>query len=201
MKNIQTQLKYTCNRCKTELVVDVPPLPPLRKEALELALETFDEEEDFFEAHCSNIGSTALSKAGWSCVNFTEHAGIGRISANYDLCPQCSADAAVFLSDIESFANQEESKCRLFDDYCIEHEFTHGAEATELREGIEQILRDLPGLDQANESFTVPIGYLQRLLDRIDARDSLAYAEHLEKEKSAQNIAQEKTAPKGQTED
>lgn len=52
---------------------------------------------------------------------------------------------------------------------CSEHDYFHGAEATELREGIEKLIK---------ESFSgAQMVQLQRLLDQVDARDSLAYAE------------------------
>lgn len=186
MKTIQTQLKYTCNRCKTELLVDVPPMQPVRKGDL---FGDDDDTEDVFTDHCNKFGNEALAKAHWSSVHIQARSKSG-FNSTYDLCTECAADTAVFLSSIEAFTNQEE--CRFFTDYCTDHEFTHGAEATELREGVEQLLEQFPD--------DPPRAFLQGLLDRVDARDSLAYAEHLEKEKSAQNSAQEKTAPEGQAE-
>ena len=62
------------------------------------------------------------------------------------------------------------SKCTVYSKYCPEHGFFHGAEAEELREGIEKIIDhegDVRGFKRA----------LQALLDRVDARDSLAYLE------------------------
>ena len=53
--------------------------------------------------------------------------------------------------------------------YCHKHDFVHGAEAEELRNGIEKLLVDHPR--------KVPSALLQRLLDTTDARDSLAYLE------------------------
>jgi hypothetical protein len=60
------------------------------------------------------------------------------------------------------------SKCHLRAGYCHEHGFVHGAEAEELRSGIEKLLK----ADPANWPMA-----LQDLLDRVDARDSLAYLE------------------------
>lgn len=57
--------------------------------------------------------------------------------------------------------------CPIAQRFCPEHNFWHGAEAEELRAGIEHIIH------QGN----VDVSDLQRLLDRVDARDSLAYRE------------------------
>lgn len=58
--------------------------------------------------------------------------------------------------------------CTIYDTFCFDHRFHHGAEANELREGIEQLLK---------ENDDVALWQLQKLLDRVDARDSLAYLE------------------------
>lgn len=60
------------------------------------------------------------------------------------------------------------SECTIYDTYCSRHEFHHGAEAEELRSGIEKLIA---------EGDQVCCWQLQRLLDRVDARDSLAYLE------------------------
>lgn len=62
------------------------------------------------------------------------------------------------------------SKCRVYSEPCPDHGFFHGAEAEELREGIEAIL-DREGDERGFKRA------LQALLDRVDARDSLAYLE------------------------
>ena len=49
----------------------------------------------------------------------------------------------------------------------------HGAEAEELRESIENIIQDF---DSDSHVMDVLIA-LRHLLDRVDARDSLAYVE------------------------
>ena len=62
------------------------------------------------------------------------------------------------------------SKCTVYGKPCPEHGFFHGAEAEELREGIEAILEhegDERGFKHS----------LRALLERVDARDSLAYLE------------------------
>jgi hypothetical protein len=58
------------------------------------------------------------------------------------------------------------TKC-VIGEYCRRHQFIHGAEAEELRKRIEELLAE---------------GYVdgdavQRVLDAVDARDSLAYLE------------------------
>jgi len=57
--------------------------------------------------------------------------------------------------------------CPVYREACFDHGFVHGAEAEELREGIEKVLG----------RHTVTHEGLMRLLDRVDARDSLAYRE------------------------
>jgi len=52
---------------------------------------------------------------------------------------------------------------------CSEHGFVHGAEAEELRSGLEALI--------AENKTRFSIGRLRNLLDKVDARDSLAYLE------------------------
>jgi hypothetical protein len=60
--------------------------------------------------------------------------------------------------------------CLVYDTPCVKHGFFHGAEANELREGIERLLaRESTGKELRRD--------LQELLDRVDARDSLARLE------------------------
>jgi hypothetical protein len=63
-------------------------------------------------------------------------------------------------------------KCLVYDESCAEHGFIHGAEASELREGIEALL-DQCG-EMSHDDWTEA---LTSLLDRVDARDSLARLE------------------------
>jgi hypothetical protein len=56
------------------------------------------------------------------------------------------------------------------DEICPLHETAHGGEAEELRKGIENLLADGEHTDEWPEE-------LQRLLDRVDACDSLVYVE------------------------
>lgn len=60
--------------------------------------------------------------------------------------------------------------CSVYSDPCPVHGFVHGAEAEELRKGIEQIMKH----DGDEYGFRRS---LQALLDKVDARDSLAYLE------------------------
>lgn len=61
--------------------------------------------------------------------------------------------------------------CPVYDRFCKKHNFVHGAEAEELRQGIEHILEFV---DQDADRI---IDELKDLLDRVDARDSLAFVE------------------------
>lgn len=60
--------------------------------------------------------------------------------------------------------------CPVFKRYCSEHGFVHGAEAEELRHGIEKILSDACDEDDFRRE-------LRRLLEQVDARDSVAFLE------------------------
>jgi hypothetical protein len=63
----------------------------------------------------------------------------------------------------------ERKKCAVYKDGCEEHGFVHGAEAEELRAGIERLV--------AKYKRSIPLLRLVDLLDSVDARDSLAYRE------------------------
>lgn len=66
---------------------------------------------------------------------------------------------------------------------CVVHALAlHGKEAEELRRGIEKILSDY-GLPETSSHDGLLVKQLQRLLDRVDARDSLAYLERRSKKK------------------
>lgn len=62
--------------------------------------------------------------------------------------------------------------CPVYGQFCLEHNFVHGAEAEELREGIEGIL------DTMATGDTLTANRLRALLNRVDARDSVAYGAH-----------------------
>lgn len=64
--------------------------------------------------------------------------------------------------------------CPVYHEHCSKHGFYHGAEAEELREGIERIIRHGGYGELIHDE-------LRRLLDRVDARDSLAYLEAKER--------------------
>lgn len=67
-----------------------------------------------------------------------------------------------------------DGSCLVYRSPCAEHGFIHGAEAEELRAGIEALL------DEENSGGQMRRG-LRHLLDKVDARDSLAYREALGK--------------------
>lgn len=95
----------------------------------------------------------------------------------YDLCPECASDAKAFLSDVEAFSHVDDNECPMHVS-CVAHGFFHGAEAIELREGIEKIIEN-----QSSRGESYAYDRLRNLLEQVDARDSLAYAEMVEKEK------------------
>jgi hypothetical protein len=65
--------------------------------------------------------------------------------------------------------------------YCHDHGFWHGGEASELRCGIERALAQhgnaIDSRDETEDAYPALVRELEQLLDRIDARDSLAYEE------------------------
>jgi hypothetical protein len=73
--------------------------------------------------------------------------------------------------------------CTVYAKYCREHNFVHGAEAEELRQGVEKLIA------AASETRKVSVTSLRRLLDRVDARDSLAFREAFEAEVAAEEAA------------
>lgn len=74
--------------------------------------------------------------------------------------------------------------------YCIRHNYQHGAEAEELRHGIENLIEHAEEVkfQSASSLFyelnMVPVKDLQSLIDQVDARDSLAFVEVKQKEES-----------------
>ncbi len=65
---------------------------------------------------------------------------------------------------------------------CAQHEgAVHGQEAEELRAGVEQILHNTADVNDDEEEATLVLSGMRRslifLLDRVDARDSLAFRE------------------------
>jgi hypothetical protein len=73
-------------------------------------------------------------------------------------------------------------RCTVYKDFCDEHDWVHGAEAEELRTGIEKLITGLQGFADEEDSVSalqeLPdrlVDDLQKLLDRVDARDSLAF--------------------------
>lgn len=72
--------------------------------------------------------------------------------------------------------------CPVYKEPCHEHGFQHGAEAEELRAGIEEVVKYMGRDDIDTDDLLGVKGRLQRLLDRVDARDSLAYLEAKDQE-------------------
>jgi hypothetical protein len=75
-------------------------------------------------------------------------------------------ETAIMSNDDTTGANKK-TLC-VFGEICARHGYLHGAEAEELREGIEALIA---GEDD------VTTGELRRLVERVDARDSVAYLE------------------------
>ncbi len=66
------------------------------------------------------------------------------------------------------------SDCPVYRTICTEHGgFTHGAEAEELRQGVERIIENTDTSGPCDNLLSD----LRALLDRVDARDSLAWIE------------------------
>lgn len=69
--------------------------------------------------------------------------------------------------------------CRVRANHCDEHGYVHGAEAEELRAGLEKALSNL-GTDCCRHDDDLA-SEIRNLLDYVDARDSLAYCEAMAK--------------------
>lgn len=83
----------------------------------------------------------------------------------------------VYLEDATALMRAKTS-CTIMDESCSIHNFQHGAEATELREGIEELRKDASPPDEwEGDEEMVTSHALFKLLDKVDARDSAAYAE------------------------
>ncbi|MGE0792515.1 MAG: hypothetical protein AB7S26_42990 [Sandaracinaceae bacterium] len=67
--------------------------------------------------------------------------------------------------------------CRVYADLCPEHGFVHGAEAAELRAGIEDLVGEYFNPNASSDDCEDLRKALEALLDRVDARDSLAHLE------------------------
>lgn len=62
--------------------------------------------------------------------------------------------------------------------YCSIHNFVHGAEAEELREKIKKLL--VTPFDETDAYYV--LDRINSILDEVDARDSLAWAEYKDEE-------------------
>lgn len=68
--------------------------------------------------------------------------------------------------------------------YCSLHDFIHGAEAEELRQRIEKVIGDIENSIESRREVDPELIVLdlKAILDRVDARDSVAYLEVTAKE-------------------
>lgn len=68
--------------------------------------------------------------------------------------------------------------------YCDLHNFVHGAEAEELRQRIEKLIEDINDSAKGRRDVDPELIVLdlRNILDRVDARDSVAYLEALKQE-------------------
>lgn len=66
------------------------------------------------------------------------------------------------------------SRCYMLDQGCPVHGYIHGKEAEELREGLKKLIE--LAQDDADE-MGVPVHAIEDMLDRVDARDSVAWLE------------------------
>lgn len=121
----------------------------VERDELRKALKTERATKEGCQAHLLDIAA-ALEDAG--------------ASAEED--EPTSARAIRFMDELR--AKLERRGCDVYSEPCPKHGFIHGAEAEELREGIEKLTK-IHG--------DVPVWQLERLLDQVDARDSLAYVE------------------------
>lgn len=63
--------------------------------------------------------------------------------------------------------------CQVYRDMCPEHGYIHGQEAEELRQGVEKIIASLqPEMGDDDSGIADD---LRKLMDEVDARDSLAH--------------------------
>ncbi len=87
------------------------------------------------------------------------------------LCPACAAQSSESNAD----GGDENDVCTLYAAHCPKHGFVHGREAHELRTELEALIR---------------LSAVSDILDRVDARDSLAYEESKEFIKTTPGLAE-----------
>ena len=75
------------------------------------------------------------------------------------------------LADLAEKGAKRENVCVIGGEECPRHNYAHGREAEELRAGVERLMA-------RSDHKKVSSADLQKLLDRVDARDSLAYLEN-----------------------
>lgn len=87
-------------------------------------------------------------------------------------CPTCGT----LCTAGDEYVPIEDNECRV-------HGFAeHGKEAEELRAGVESIIEEFDGVDFA--TVETVCGVLRALLERVDARDSIAYLERRDARKA-----------------
>ena len=83
-----------------------------------------------------------------------------------------------------SAVRKKKRVCSVYGTFCKEHGFVHGAEAEELRAGLEGLMF-ARGERTREHGYAVNVVDLQELLDGVDARDSLAFREATDTKKGA----------------
>lgn len=117
-------------------------------------------------------------------LTLREAAELIEVGQSEKVCPRCAAAVA------KLFAGAVPSRCTVYSEVCPEHGFVHGAEAEELRAGIEKILARNYGCDTNELPSGVQMS-LAMLLDRTDARDSLAFRDAQDPSRDEAPAAQE----------
>lgn len=69
------------------------------------------------------------------------------------------------------------ARCPIRGEYCGEHGFVHGYEAEQLRKGVEILVGEYFNPNAPVDDCEALRRELKALLDRVDARDSLAFVE------------------------
>lgn len=81
------------------------------------------------------------------------------------------------------FSHDPRKECTLMTEYCIVHDLPHGAEASELRKGIEDIIKTYTEGKDFEGDVVFQTMELQRLINKVDDQDSYAYEELVKKRK------------------
>ena len=119
-----------------------------------------------FHEALETIGSCLCARAG---------AGADCVTLGGKLCITCIARQAIAEGD--AVAGRTTKPCTMSGGTCPRHSFVHGAEAEELREGLDGLIHDGDDDMYNAREPVVGVSELEKLLERVDARDSLAYLE------------------------